>query len=333
MVRMMGWEAPKLGLRKGPWTPQEDKLLTEYVNFHGEGRWTSVARFAGWEWEEWSTIARYLPGRTDNEIKNYWRTHLKKKKKSSVKQKKRKAQILKLKQQKQQQEKPEEGGDDGKVNSEAVEIIDQSGMVSVHPIPEDQCLFQEPASFTANAAGWIDQYLAEEGLWGGLWNLDDDHQPGNCCNKTAMQNQPNTAYYNYFGEDGGSLGLCKRCGGLHVIACSRCRGTGLIKANGPLSFNLIDNLYRSEEFKLEETNARNQFPASWEGGEQSVSFSNQQAQYMGLYQPLECNPTLQIGHCNPVASDQKAATSHAQPVNGFIPDGCSKFLVSPIWLK
>lgn len=27
----------------------------------------------------WSTIASYLPGRTDNEIKNYWRTHLKKK--------------------------------------------------------------------------------------------------------------------------------------------------------------------------------------------------------------------------------------------------------------
>ncbi|MBA0675183.1 hypothetical protein Goari_016740, partial [Gossypium aridum] len=32
-----------------------------------------------------------------------------------------------------------------------------------------------------------------------------------------------------------------------MIACSRCRGTGLIKANGPFSFNLIDNLYQSEE--------------------------------------------------------------------------------------
>ena len=27
----------------------------------------------------WSWIARSLPGRTDNEIKNYWRTHLRKK--------------------------------------------------------------------------------------------------------------------------------------------------------------------------------------------------------------------------------------------------------------
>ncbi|XVF20860.1 hypothetical protein REPUB_Repub12eG0039600 [Reevesia pubescens] len=42
-----------------------------------------------------------------------------------------------------------------------------------------------------------------------------------------------------------SLGLCKRCGDLRMIACSRCRGTGLIKANEPFSFNLIDDLYQS----------------------------------------------------------------------------------------
>ena len=33
--------------RKGPWTPEEDKLLSEYVSLHGEGRWSSVARSAG----------------------------------------------------------------------------------------------------------------------------------------------------------------------------------------------------------------------------------------------------------------------------------------------
>jgi transcription factor MYB, plant len=33
--------------RKGPWTAQEDKLLIEYVNHHGEGRWNSVAKITG----------------------------------------------------------------------------------------------------------------------------------------------------------------------------------------------------------------------------------------------------------------------------------------------
>lgn len=35
------------GCRKGPWTPEEDKLLTEYVASSGEGRWSSVATCAG----------------------------------------------------------------------------------------------------------------------------------------------------------------------------------------------------------------------------------------------------------------------------------------------
>ncbi|XVF20862.1 hypothetical protein REPUB_Repub12eG0039700 [Reevesia pubescens] len=76
---------------------------------------------------------------------------------------------------------------------------------------------------------------------------------------------------------------------------------------------------RALSIKLDEISARNQFRASWEAGEQSVTYSNQQAQSQVLFQPLECDPTLQIGY-NPVASDQMAATTtHAQQVNGFIP--------------
>ncbi|KAJ8747202.1 hypothetical protein K2173_012920 [Erythroxylum novogranatense] len=34
-------------IRKGPWTVEEDTLLTDYVTVHGEGRWNTAARYAG----------------------------------------------------------------------------------------------------------------------------------------------------------------------------------------------------------------------------------------------------------------------------------------------
>ncbi|XP_030485058.2 transcription factor MYB106 [Cannabis sativa] len=106
----------KVGLKKGPWTPEEDQKLLAYIEQHGHGSWRALPAKAGLQrcgkscrlrWtnylrpdikrgkfslqeeqtiiqlhallgNRWSAIATHLAKRTDNEIKNYWNTHLKK---------------------------------------------------------------------------------------------------------------------------------------------------------------------------------------------------------------------------------------------------------------
>ncbi|XP_047077399.1 transcription factor MYB30-like [Lolium rigidum] len=112
----------KMGLNRGPWTAEEDMTLIAHIERHGHSNWRALPKQAGllrcgkscrlrWinylrpdikrgnftgEEEDaiiqlhamlgnrWSMIAARLPGRTDNEIKNVWHTHLKKRLDSSM---------------------------------------------------------------------------------------------------------------------------------------------------------------------------------------------------------------------------------------------------------
>ncbi|KAK1370246.1 uncharacterized protein LOC141670585 [Apium graveolens] len=42
-----------------------------------------------------------------------------------------------------------------------------------------------------------------------------------------------------------SLGMCKRCGDLKLIACSKCKGQGIIRENMFFNFNAMDDLSQS----------------------------------------------------------------------------------------
>ncbi|PON42924.1 MADS-box transcription factor [Parasponia andersonii] len=80
---------------------------------------------------------------------------------------------------------------------------------------------------------------------------------------------------------------------------------------------------RALTIKLDEISSRNNYRQSWEVNDhdqqQTISYGQQHGESQGLiFQPLDCNPTLQIGY-NVAVSEQMNTPSHGQQVNGFIP--------------
>ncbi|KAL5718212.1 hypothetical protein ACHQM5_011141 [Ranunculus cassubicifolius] len=183
----------KRSVNKGAWTLEEDQRLAEYIEIHGAKKWKSVAVKAGLNrcekscrlrWlnylrpnikrgsftdqeqdliirlhkllgNRWSLIAGRLPGRTDNDVKNYWNSHLSKK----MKREKKKMSLIAQEQQ-------------SEITTESVSVDEQRSLKGSDE-ENSENNFNVDAFFNFSNEGtsnldWISKFLEEEDDFAGF---------------------------------------------------------------------------------------------------------------------------------------------------------------------